>query len=116
MTNYTDINPSQITSKYATCPAVGYQKTNICVPVTVSPFAKIGTTKTTCCGKAKVSAGSTVCKGTKNGVCNFTISQTIWVEVPVDFGAYASVGDTFVDCIDASADNICTNCKPTDNL
>lgn len=94
-----------------TCPAIGYQKVNVCVPVTVTPFANSGTTKTTCCGEPIVVPGETPCSGKKNGVCNFTISQTICVEVPVDFGAKATVGDTYVDCLDASSDDICTNCK-----
>ncbi len=46
----------------------------------------------------------------KNGQCVFTISQDICVEVPVEFGAVASVGDTYVACNGASADDICTEC------
>lgn len=94
-----------------TCPAVGYQKVSVCVPVTVTPFAHAGATVTKCCGDPVVVAGETPCSGKKNGVCSFTISQTICVEVPVNFGATAAVGDTFVDCLGASADDICINCK-----
>lgn len=94
-----------------TCPAVGFQKIGVCVPVTVTPFAHAGKTKTKCCGDPIVVPGDVSCPGKKNGVCTFTISQTICVEVPVDFGAKAMVGDTFVDCIDASALDICKNCK-----
>ena len=79
-----------------TCPAVGYQKVAVCVPVLITPFAH---------------TGEMPCPGRKNGVCAFTMSQTICVEVPVNFGATAVVGDTFVDCIDASAEDICRNCK-----
>lgn len=32
--------------------------------------------------------------------------------VPVEFGAVASVGDTYVNCNGASASDICTDCKP----
>ena len=95
----------------ATCPAIGYQKVGVCVPVTVTPFAHTGATITKCCGDPSVVSGDTPCAGKKNGVCTFTISQTICVEVPVDFGATATVGDTYVDCLGASADDICTNCK-----
>lgn len=94
-----------------TCPAVGFQKVSVCVPVTVTPFAHAGNTVTTCCGSPVVVSGDTPCKGKKNGVCSFTISQTICVEVPVNFGAKAVVGDTFVDCLGASANDLCTNCK-----
>lgn len=93
------------------CPAVGFQKAAVCVPVTVTPFAEAGKTKTKCCGDAVVTPGEQPCAGKKNGVCTFTISQTICVEVPVVFGANAVVGDTYVDCLDASSEDICTNCK-----
>ncbi|MEG1661382.1 MAG: hypothetical protein RR332_02605 [Clostridiales bacterium] len=93
-----------------TCPAIGYQSASICVPVTVTPFAKIGTTFTKCCGNPVVTPGRNTCEGTKNGVCIFTISQDVCVAVPVAFGAAATVGDTFVNCNGASADDICTDC------
>lgn len=93
-----------------TCPAVGYQKLSICVPVSVTPFAKTGNTKTKCCGDAVVVPGEKPCPGKKNGVCAFTISQTICVEVPVEFGAVSTVGDTYVECLATSADDICMNC------
>lgn len=94
-----------------TCPAVGYQSASICVPVTVTPFAKTGTTSTKCCGNPIVVSGKNTCNGVKNGACSFTISQDICVAVPVGFGAIATVGDTFVNCNEASADDICTDCK-----
>lgn len=93
------------------CPAVGFQKVGVCVPVTVTPFAHAGATKTKCCGEPIVKSGETMCPGKKNGVCTFTISQTICVEVPVEFGAITTVGDTFVDCLGASEKDICINCK-----
>lgn len=94
-----------------TCPAVGYQRATVCVPVSVEPFAEAGKTVTKCCGAPEVVAGESACKGKKNGVCSFTISQTICVEVPVNFGAVATVGDAYVDCMGASVDDICVNCK-----
>ena len=92
------------------CPAVGYQKVNICAPVTVSPYAYTTATKTHCCGDAALVSGGTKCSGKKNGTCTFTISQTICVEIPVFFGATATVDDTYVDCLGASAKDICTDC------
>ncbi len=94
-----------------TCPAVGYQSASICVPVTIKPFAKTGTTFTKCCGTPVVMSGSEKCEGQVNGTCVFTISQDICVAVPVEFGAVASVGDTYVNCNGASANDICTECK-----
>ena len=94
-----------------TCPATGFQKVSVCVPVIVSPFAQTGRTVTKCCGDPIVVPGDKPCPGKKNGVCAFTISQTLCVEVPVNFGATAMVGDTFVDCLGASAEDICRNCN-----
>ena len=57
-----------------TCPAVGYQSVSVCVPVTVTPFAKTGVTMTKCCGTPLVTPGRETCGGVKNGSCFFTIS------------------------------------------
>lgn len=95
-----------------TCPTVAYQMSSVCVPVTVTPFANAGTTVTKCCSKPTVTAGTATCNGVKNGQCVFTISQDICVEVPVAFGAVATVGDTYVACNGASSDEICADCGP----
>ena len=99
-----------------TCPAVGYQRIGLCVPVTVTPFVHPKATKTKCCGSPKIKSDQMTCPGKKNGVCTFTISQTICIEVPVDFGATATVDDIYVDCLGASADDICTNCKDKEEV
>jgi hypothetical protein len=101
------------TNEAQTCPAVGYQSASICVPVTVTPFANAEATTTKCCGGPVVTLGKNTCGGTKNGTCLFTISQDICISVPVSFGAIAEVGDTYVTCNGASADDICTDCSAT---
>lgn len=93
-----------------TCPATGYQAASICVPVTVTPFAEAGITTTKCCGDPIVTPGLAPCPGVKNGACAFTISQNICVSVPIEFGAEAVVGDTFVECAGATAEDICAGC------
>ena len=91
---------------------VGYQRSTVCVPVTVTPFAHVGTPVTKCCGEPVVTAGD-VC--TRNGgVCRFTISQEICVAVPVEFGARAVAGTPSVQCGEASNTNICTDCTAAD--
>lgn len=110
----TDTN--QIAMEDQTCPAIGYQSSSICVPVTITPFANAGATHTKCCGLPVVTPGINTCGGLKNGTCSFTISQDICVAVPVDFGATASVGDTYVNCNGASAQDICTECGKDDLL
>lgn len=89
-----------------TCPAVGYQAVAVSVPVTVRPFARTGTTATRCCGTPLVKSGRDVGPGTKNGFCSFTIGQNLVVAIPVAFGAQASVGDAYVDCLGASAEEM----------
>jgi hypothetical protein len=93
-----------------TCPATGYQRASIYVPVTVTPFALPGDTTTFCCGPPIITPGVMSCPGTENGTCTFTITQNICTAVPVEFGANSSVGSTFVSCGEVSREDICTNC------
>ncbi|HJB17368.1 MAG TPA: hypothetical protein IAA05_15250 [Candidatus Blautia excrementipullorum] len=80
------------------CSAVGCQTVDVCIPVTVKPFGSVGNVKTHCEGKPVITHGCGHCPGTPNGVCEFTISQRLQVEVPVIFGARAEVGDAHVNC------------------
>ena len=80
------------------CDTKATKTSTICVPVTIAPYAKVGTIVTECCGKPEVSEKHTKCKGVENGSCKFTISQKIKVEIPVEFGANTTVGGTFVEC------------------
>lgn len=102
---------AELLDETQTCPTVGYQSASICVPVTVTPFARTGVTTTKCCGDPVVTPGREVCGGMKNGSCFFTITQDICVAVPVEFGATATVGDSYVNCNGASEKDICTNCE-----
>lgn len=113
-TNCANALNTPIDTEDGSCPVTGYQKASVCVPVIVSPFAHTGPTVTKCCGDPIIVSGEKPCPGKKNGACAFTISQMICVEVPVNFGATATVGDTYVDCLNASTDDICTNCKEGD--
>lgn len=106
----TDIINQNAITEDVTCPSVGYQSVQVCVPVTVKPYAKTGNTFTKCCGAAVITPGDTSCAGTKNGSCSFVITQTLCVAVPVEFGANADVGDTFVNCLGAS-DTECAKCE-----
>lgn len=89
------------------CPASGYQLANVCVPVTIIPFAEAKKPIANCIGDPVVTPGKDACCGHHNGCCSFTISQRICVEVPVIFGAKAVVGETIVDCECTSAKDIC---------
>lgn len=80
------------------CPAVSYQTVSVSMPVEIIPFANADSAKVSCYGEPIVTPGYKACTGKKYGICSFTVSQTLCVEVPVYFGATASVGDPFVDC------------------
>ncbi len=105
-----NLDPKTV-SESQTCPAVGYQSASICVPVTVTPFAQTGSTVTKCCGDPVVTPGQNTCSGVRNGSCFFTISQDICVAVPVEFGAVATVGDSYINCNGASGKDICAGCE-----
>ncbi len=94
------------------CPVVGYQRSTVCVPVTVTPFAHVGTPITSCCGEPIVTGGE-ICPRS-GGVCRFTIKQEVCVAVPVEFGARAVAGTPSVQCGEASNTNICADCTPVD--
>lgn len=79
-----------------TCNTKAFQPVNVCVPITVKPFVSIGHVTTICCGPAIISHRP--CRGVPGGSCTFTVSQSICVEVPLNFGANVTKGNLFVDC------------------
>ncbi|MDD6441863.1 MAG: hypothetical protein PUG71_07135 [bacterium] len=78
------------------CESVFYQKETVCVPVKVTPFAKPGTAKATCCGEPVINSG-TQCSGTQAS-CSFTITQSLCIEIPISFGAVIETGTAVVQC------------------
>lgn len=93
-----------------TCPATGYQKVSVCVPVKVTPFANPGSTTTFCCGEPTIKPGVEYCDGIIGGSCSFTITQNLCVAVPVEFGAVSEVGDAAINCGEVSSKDICSYC------
>lgn len=91
------MNEEKITNKEI-CPAMGYQDIDVCIPVTIKPFGDVGNVKTQCLGNAVILSQNDKCHGEPGGICKFTISQKLRVEVPVVFGARAEVGDVCIDC------------------
>lgn len=91
-------NEEKVPQKPKTCPALGIQNATVCLPVKVSPFAVTGPVKLQCCGEPIVLPSCGHCHGKVNGTCEFTISQKIRVELPVEFGATVNIGETFVEC------------------
>lgn len=80
----------------APCESVFYQNETVCVPVKVTPYAKSGTAKATCCGNPVVKSGGQ-CLGSQTS-CTFTITQSLCIEVPISFGAVIETGNAVVQC------------------
>lgn len=94
------------------CKSVFYQKETVCVPVKVTPFAKPGTAKATCCGEPIVRPGGQ-CTGNQTS-CSFTITQNLCIEIPISFDAVIETGAAVVQCGTVSeTDCDCSN-PPTE--
>lgn len=91
------------------CPTTAYQEVDVCVPVTITPYATVGDTAVTCCGTPTITQGTATCAGTAGGTCSFTLTQRVCVAVPVIFGAEAAVGAYSVSCGEAGEGN-CEGC------
>lgn len=100
-----------------TCEAEAFLPITVCAPVTVTPFIRRLPTTTFCCGSPVINNFPEIppCPGVENGACTFTISQDICVRVPVVFGANSLVGNPFVECGEATSEDVCTNCGEGDN-
>ncbi|MGO5053510.1 hypothetical protein ACTQ6A_13550 [Lachnospiraceae bacterium LCP25S3_G4] len=80
------------------CSGVGSQLATICLPVSVTPYAITGPASFHCCGDMIITPACNECCGKENGSCDFTITQTIKIDIPVEFGASVKIGDTFIEC------------------
>ena len=94
------IDHGENVQKSQACPVIGSQSATACLPVAISPYAVAGPAKIKCCGEPEIIANCNHCRGRKNGICEFIISQKMRVDIPVEFGASVNVGDTYVnfDC------------------
>lgn len=93
------------------CPATAYQEVDVCVPVTITPYATVGNATVTCCGAPTVTQGNGTCEGVVGGQCSFTVSQRMCVALPVTFGANTQAGEYTVACGNAG-EGSCENCNP----
>lgn len=80
------------------CPTVSSHETTACMPVCISPFAEPGQVVVECTGAPVITNGYNTCGGTANGCCEFTISQSMRIDIPVSFGANVQIGETYVSC------------------
>jgi hypothetical protein len=78
------------------CDTTVFQTIGVCVPITVTPEAEVGTINVTCCGPATVSDEE--CIDTGETSCTFYVTQNLCVEVPVIFSAVGEPGTPTVTC------------------
>lgn len=93
---------------HTTCIRKAYQKATVSTPVTIRPFSFAGPTKTVCCSEPVIKDIKFKPRCNED-VCYFTISQEICVEIPIHFGAQACLGDSWIDCHEASTEE-CDDC------
>lgn len=91
------------------CETTFFQKETVCVPVTVTPFAKSEGANARCCGNPVVTMQDK-CPGTKKS-CTFTVTQPLCIEITLAFGADIDTGDASVVCGDVSEEGC--NCGET---
>ena len=85
-----------VCSDEETCHANASQLVNVCVPITVRPYAYVGPTKTTCGGPLYIN--SRACRGKPGATCTFYATQQICIAIPINYGASATAGESFVEC------------------
>ena len=78
------------------CATVVSQRANVCVPVTITPYATVGRITSQCCGTPVITAGAVGCAGSLS--CTFTIAQELCINVPVAFGASGVAGTARTNC------------------
>lgn len=83
------------------CDTTVFQTIEVCVPITVTPDADVGTINVTCCGPATVSDEE--CAAGEPS-CTFYVTQNLCVEVPVVFSATGEPGTPTVACGELSTD------------
>ncbi|MEG0830641.1 MAG: hypothetical protein RSD88_08660 [Anaerovoracaceae bacterium] len=91
--------------KALTCTSVHSQCAEVSVPLELKPYATLGELETECCGEPIITLhqnqGSTCSCG-----CELTITQSVCIRIPLEYGTKADVGETTSCCKRTSNFNI----------
>ena len=90
------------------CSTVTSRSMEVCLPVSVKPFAKPGKGAVKCCGKHNIENGL-ICAKDAALNCDFTVKQKICVELPIEFGAAVTHDEPNVECGKTDSGN--TGCE-----
>lgn len=80
----------------AECPVIVYDTVCAQADVTIMPKVKTGPIRTACIGKPFI--GKCIGVPSPCNSCTFTVSQKIWVQIPLTFAAHADVCPTGIVC------------------
>jgi len=82
------------------CPARAFEEVDVRVPVAVRAHANVGNVEFRCMGPAVIRKDCN--RGPCCPVSTFTVSQRMRVDIPINFGAQAEVGE---ECVSFSGRN-----------
>ncbi|MEG0036222.1 MAG: hypothetical protein RR147_03815 [Oscillospiraceae bacterium] len=78
-----------------TCTSTTSQYADVSVSLKLKPYAIVGKMSTECCGEPVIAlrpCGSGSCQ------CEITITQTVCVRIPIEYGTEADIGETKTNC------------------
>ncbi|MEG1501163.1 MAG: hypothetical protein RR396_04335, partial [Clostridiales bacterium] len=83
--------------KSLTCTSITSQYADVSLPLKVKPYAIVGKLEAECCGEPIVAVHP--CQGANCSCgCEITITQTVCIRIPVEYGADANTGDITAVC------------------
>lgn len=88
---------NEVETKEANCARVATQTAKVCVPISLKPYARTGRVVVRCLGDMEINR-CCHCEGKVDGSCEFTVSQVLKIDIPVEFGATVKTGATYVQC------------------
>jgi hypothetical protein len=84
------------------CARVAHQRARVSVPITLTPYVRVGEATAWCCGAPSFCSIAAArpprpCQG-----CTFLVTQMMCVSVPITFTADARAGDADIECLEPS--------------
>lgn len=83
--------------KNFTCTSISSQYSDVSLPIKLRPYVSVGDLKTECVGEPIVAL-----RASHNATCSYgceiTITQTICMSIPIEYGATADIGEAVANC------------------
>lgn len=91
-----------------TCETEAFLPMTVSAPVSVKPFIRELPITASCCGDPVLTPIPPPCRD--KGICSFVITQNICIQIPIEIGARSLVGNPFVQCGEATSEDVCSDC------